>query len=309
MVERCRELGAPLMAGSSIPGQWRSPFLEHAPGTDLEEAVLIGFSGLDIYGAHACDTLQAMVERRGPLAAETGVAAVQCLEGEAVWEAGRAGRFSMRLARAAANAAVEGVDDDGRETDGGRVDMEEFHYDDVLPATAFIVEYLDGFRATVLMLNGYVADHCYAACTKSEPDTIHSCEFFSQRAPSYGGTGEQAKGPIAHFSYLGRNIEEMFVTGKASWPAERTLLSTVSIATTYMLEFTNYCALVANFRGGGHYVQGILEAALQSRTQGGKRLVTDWLDVQYKRESMPPYMPSGPRPSGSTLLPWPPAKL
>ena len=57
MVERCRELGAPLMAGSSIPGQWRSPWLEHPPGTDLAEAVTIGFSGLDIYGAHALDTL------------------------------------------------------------------------------------------------------------------------------------------------------------------------------------------------------------------------------------------------------------
>ena len=49
MVERCKELGAPFMAGSSIPLSWRAPFLEHEAGAALEEAVAIGFSGLDIY--------------------------------------------------------------------------------------------------------------------------------------------------------------------------------------------------------------------------------------------------------------------
>ena len=60
MVARCRELGAPFMAGSSIPLNWRRPWLEHPAGADLREAVVIGFSGLDIYGAHACDALQVL---------------------------------------------------------------------------------------------------------------------------------------------------------------------------------------------------------------------------------------------------------
>ena len=117
------------------------------------------------YGAHALDTLQAMVERRGPLAAESGVAAVQCLEGAAVWAAGRAGRFSMRLAKAAVGAVVDKA---------AGVDLETFEYGADLPATAFIVEYRDGFRGTVLMLSGVVNDHGYAACTKSDPGAI-SC--------------------------------------------------------------------------------------------------------------------------------------
>ena len=188
VVNRCKELGAPFMAGSSIPGQWRAPFLEHPAGTLLEEAVGIGFSGLDIYGAHALDTLQAMVERRGVTASETGVAAVQCLEGEAVWAAGSTGRFSLELARAACEAV---------EARAEGVAMEDFEYDADLPATAFIIEYRDGFRATVLMLTGYVNDFGYAARTTTG-ETVR-CEFVSQRAPAYGGTGAPAQGPVAHF--------------------------------------------------------------------------------------------------------------
>ena len=69
------------------------------------------------------------------------------------------------------------------------------------------------------------------------------------------------------------------VTGVPSTPVERTLLAS-----------------------------GVLEAALASRHQGGARLATPWLTVEYQRKyDTPPHMPTGPRPTGATLLPWPPA--
>ncbi len=271
MVERCREVGAPFMAGSSIPLSWRAPRLEHEAKVDLEEAVAVGFSGLDIYGAHALDALQAMVERRGPSAAETGVAAVQCLTGDAVWEAGAAGRFSLALARAACAAVASSK---------APLPLEEFEYPKGQPATAFVLEYRDGFRGTVLMLSDYLADFGYAASVRGS-ETPLCCEMFSQRPPSYGGTGKPAQGPVAHFSYLARNVEEMMVTGVPSYPVERTLLSS-----------------------------GVLEASLRSRRLGGARLVTPHLNVEYQRvNSLPPYFPVGERPTGATLLPWPPARL
>src|SRR5207249_3777984 len=89
MVDTARELRIPFMAGSSLPLTWRRPPLEYEIGVELEEALVAGFGGLNSYGFHALETLQCMVERRGcPLGdGETGVEAVQCLSGPAVWEA------------------------------------------------------------------------------------------------------------------------------------------------------------------------------------------------------------------------------
>ncbi|MEW6756356.1 MAG: hypothetical protein AB1505_36095 [Candidatus Latescibacterota bacterium] len=251
MYDRARQLGAPFMAGSSLVVGWRNPWLEHELETPIEEAVAIGFSGLDIYGFHTLETLQCMVERRS--GGETGVAAVTCLEGEAVWRAGRQGLWSRELAEAAC-AAIQNKP-------GGT--MEE-HCPN--PA-AFLVEYRDGLRGTVLMLNGYVTDLAYAARVDGQ---VQATEFYLQ---GHGAPG----GAYAHFSYLSLNIEEMFVTGRPSYPVERTLLAS-----------------------------GVLEAALTSRHQGHERQETPWLDVAYHSYERLPWRPTGPRPTGACLDPWPP---
>ncbi len=199
MYDRAAALGAPFMAGSSLPLGWRNPWLEHPLGTQIQEAVAIGYSGLDIYGFHTLETLQCMVERRGNGGSgETGVAAVTCLEGEAVWEAARAGLWSYDLA-AAACATIEN-------RPAGT--MEEH-----CPSPAiFLVEYRDGLRGAALLLTGYIEDLAYAARVDDE---ILATEFYLAPGP-----------PHAHFSYLSLNIEEMFVTGQPTYPVERTLLTT-----------------------------------------------------------------------------------
>ena len=82
MVDRAAQLGAPFMAGSSLPLAYRNPWLEHELDAPIQEAIAIGYAGLDVYGFHTLETLQCMLERR--LGGETGVAAVTCLEGDAV---------------------------------------------------------------------------------------------------------------------------------------------------------------------------------------------------------------------------------
>lgn len=196
MYDRARALKIPLLAGSSLPVCWRRPFLEYALETPVDEAVAIGYGGLESYGFHALETLQCMVERRRGV--ETGVAAVQCLEGEAVWEAGRQGRWSRVLVEAAC-ASIE------QKPDGPM----EAHCTE--PA-AFLIEYRDGLRAAVLMLNGYVRDFAYAGRAGSD---IHAVEFYLQ--------GDY---PHGHFNYLALNIEEMVLSGTPPYPVERTLLTT-----------------------------------------------------------------------------------
>ena len=56
---------------------------------------MVGEGGSDPMDFHALEGLQCMVERRGR--GETGVKAVQMIEGDAVWKAGEEGRWSKEL--------------------------------------------------------------------------------------------------------------------------------------------------------------------------------------------------------------------
>lgn len=195
MYDRAKALGAPFMAGSSAVVGWRNPWLEIELDTPMDEAVAVGFSGLDIYGAHTLEVLQCMVERRA--GGETGVAAVTYHEGEAVWQAARDGLFSRELLEAAC-APIQNKPE-------GPI---EKHCAD--PAL-FLIEYRDGFRAAILMLNGYVEDFGFAYRSGTE---IGATEVFLLNGA-----------PHPHFSYLSLNVEEMFLTGVPSYPVERVLLT------------------------------------------------------------------------------------
>ena len=196
MWKRSKELNIPLMAGSSLPLCWRNPYVEYDKGINIEEALSIGYGGIEAYGYHAIETLQCMVERRS--GGETGVASVQCLEGDEVWRAGEDGRWPKDLATAALESIV-------KKTDGT---MEE----NVKDPAVFLMEYKDGLKATTLMLSGHVQDFAYAARVDGQ---VQGVEFYLQN-----------EGPFAHFSYLCQNIQKFFKEGKAPYPPERTLLTT-----------------------------------------------------------------------------------
>ncbi len=196
MYERARHLDVPFMAGSSLPVCWRQPFLEHQLETALEQAVGIGYGGVESYGFHALETLQCMIERRQ--GGESGVTSVQCIEGEAVWEVTDKNGWILSLAE----VACEQIEN-----------RPEKSIQEGCPnPTLFLIEHRDGFQSAVLMLNGYVTDFAYAG---KIGNNIEATEFYLQN-----GT------PHTHFSYLSLNIEEMFLTGIPQYPVERTLLTT-----------------------------------------------------------------------------------
>ena len=196
MWDRAKELDIPLMGGSSLPLCWRNPFIEYDKETKVEEALSVGYGGIEAYGYHALETLQCMVERRQ--GGETGVVSVQCLEGDAVWQARDKGLWSAELAMAACDAIQ-------KKPEG---QMEE-HVKD--PAV-FLVEYADGLKTATLMLSGYVSDFSYAARVDGQ---VQGVEFYLQN-----------EGPFSHFGYLCRNVQDFFRTKKAPYPPERTLLTT-----------------------------------------------------------------------------------
>ena len=196
MWDRAAELGIPLMAGSCLPLAWRRPWLEHELEAPIDEALAVGYGGIEAYGYHTLETLQCMVERRAR--GETGVASVQCLEGDELWRARDRGEWPGELAEAAC-AVIENKPDGSMEEHARQ------------PAV-FLIRYRDGLRAAALMLDGYVQDWSYAARVSGQ---VVATEAYLQ-----------PDGPGASFGYLGRNIQRFFQTGRAPYPPERTLLTT-----------------------------------------------------------------------------------
>jgi len=240
MVDRAQELDVPFMAGSSLPLAWRQPWVEHELDTEIEAALSAAYGGLDSYGFHALETLQCMVERR--VGGETGISAVQCLEGDAVWESNAWDRDLFA-------AAVEHIE----ETPEGQA------RDHCAEPAVFLLEYADGLRAATFMLNGYLKGWGYAARSGGE------VEGMRVKLPG---------DPHPHFSYLGLNVQRLFVTGQPQYPVERTLL-----------------------------ISGALEALLDSRHQGGVRVETPHLGVTYRSYETMPIRPTSPDPIGASLVP------
>lgn len=196
--DTARELKSPLMAGSSLPVLWREPPLDLAKGVELQEVVAISYHTLDAYGFHALEMLQTIVERRK--GGETGIRAVQCLEGDAVWEAASKGLFDVKLLDHSL----------GRMTRPAKYDEELRKR--VKAPSVMRIEYADGLKASVLTLNGAVNEWAIAWRTKSGAE--QSTRFRTQEAR-----------PFMHFAHLLEGIEKMMRTGRPTWPVERTLLT------------------------------------------------------------------------------------
>src|SRR5262249_25659246 len=61
MLGWCKDLGFPVMAGSSLPVTWRRPELELKLETPVEDALVALHGNIEIFGFHALEALQTMV--------------------------------------------------------------------------------------------------------------------------------------------------------------------------------------------------------------------------------------------------------
>lgn len=228
MVTAGKRLGFPMMAGSSLPVTWRRPEIEPPLGTKFTEGVVTyGFDrgAQEIYLIHALETLQCMLERRA--GGETGVKSVECLQGEAVWKAGDAGRFSWDLVQAALARCPSHNVGPLREN--------------VKKPVAILVEYADGTRGAVMNLIEQVSDFGFAGQVAGVKEPVSSC-FYLPAPPG-----------ARFFDPLTWNIEQFFLSGKAPYPVERTLLTST-----------------------------ILDLALHSLKDGSRPIASDALKIQYQ---------------------------
>ncbi len=206
MVEWSRRLRFPILAGSSIPVTWRLPAIDLPLGCEIESALMVGVGGSDAMDFHALEGLQCMVERRR--GGETGVRAVQMVEGDAVWKSG----YSKDLLTAALSRSDTPMGltvADGRTQDlVASGELQKL----VRNPAAYIIEYADGLRATMLMLNGAVRDFNFAARLKD--GSTWSTQFLLTPEPN-----------VTYSACLMHKAEEMFETGAAPYRVERTLLT------------------------------------------------------------------------------------
>lgn len=239
MVADSKRLGFPFLAGSSLPVTWRLPDLELPLDCRIEDALMVGVGGSDPMDYHALEAMQCMVERRH--GGETGIRSVQLIKGDAVWKAGEEGRWSKALLAAALSRSDLLL---GKTLEDAR--PQDLVGSGVLPRivphpAAYLIERRDGLNTTLLMLNGAVADYTFA-CRLKDSDKILSTQFFLTPTPN-----------VTYSACLAAKIEQMFGTGQAPYPVERTLI-----------------------------VSGMLESCLDSKVQGHKRLATPTLDVSYR---------------------------
>ncbi|MEO8370505.1 MAG: hypothetical protein ABI806_15080 [Candidatus Solibacter sp.] len=210
MVDAAQRLRFPLLAGSSLPVTWRLPAIELPMGAKIEEALMVGGAG-EAMDFHALEGLQCMVERRS--GGETGVKAVQLLEGDAVWKAGDEGRYSKALLTSALSRSDTPLG--LTEKDGRTQDLVKSGQLQVLakrPA-AYFIEYRDGCKASVLMLDGAIKDCNFAARLSGVPQ-VQSTQFLMTPEPN-----------LTYSACLMHKVEQMILSGAAPYPVERTLLA------------------------------------------------------------------------------------
>jgi hypothetical protein len=214
MVEISRELKFPFLAGSSLPVTWRMPPYDLPYGAEVEEMLCVGFGGVDSYDFHALETIQCMAERRR--GGETGVSAVRALRGESVWKAMDVGNwdaggwekrlFEACLCRSHTLAQPETFSD--------RYPTPAQIREWVKSPVAYRIEYADGTKATMLLLNGLVGDFTFAARLKGNPEPL-STLFYLPPNPN-----------VVYSAALMSKAEETFLTAMTPYPIERTLLTT-----------------------------------------------------------------------------------
>lgn len=241
MVADSRELGFAFMAGSSLPVARRIPDLEFSRDTELEEVMSVSLGSVDSYDFHALEVTQCMAERRR--GGETGVVSMHAIRGPAVWDAmekgsWEAGGWDPKLFEGCLCRSHQlRPSNDGFSHDYPTMDDLRKLADPV----AYRYEYADGLKATMILANGLVGDFNFAARVKGQQRRASTLMFL----PYYDLQN--------FFSPLVYQIERMFLTGKASYPIERTLLTT-----------------------------GLVESGVNSLFRGQRRIMTPHLHIRYQ---------------------------
>jgi hypothetical protein len=211
MVADARRLNFPFFAGSSLPVTWRIPAIDLPLNTPLRESVCICYGGVDSYDFHGLETAQCMSERRR--GGETGVKAVHALRGEAMWNRLDERETTRRLFLAALARSHTVSGPENYTISAPSIAMGRRSSSD---AVGYFIEHTDGFQTAMFMCNGLVRDFTYAGL--KDDGKVFSCQMHLPMPMHISTTAD-------FFNPLVNHIEQMVLTKRIPYPAERTLLT------------------------------------------------------------------------------------
>jgi len=137
MFDKSRELNFPLYGCSSIPFYFRKPEIELDIDTPIKASVVTGSAGDEGSLFHCVDVLQSFVERRR--GGETGIEAVQCIQGPETWKWTDRNPWAGNLLDAVQTS----------------FDLKPRHFQEtVREPSVCIVDYRDGTKAAVYSVRG-----------------------------------------------------------------------------------------------------------------------------------------------------------
>ena len=212
MVQAARRVGAPFLAGSSLPVTWRIPSVDIPLGTALDESVCVCYGGIDSYDFHGLETAQCMSERRA--GGETGIKSVQALRGPEVWSRLDESESTRRLFFAALSRSFTCAGPS--KYPGTLPDLVWLQQNQRTPV-AYFFEHRDGFRTSVFMLSGLVLDFNYAGLVRGTGEIL-SCQMYLPMPPAFSTLAD-------FFNPLVHHIERLILENAAPYPVERTLLT------------------------------------------------------------------------------------
>ncbi len=212
MVDDSRRLNFPFLAGSSLPVTWRFPQVDMPWGVPLVESVCVGFGGVDSYDFHGLETAQCMSERRQ--GGERGITRVLALKGPALWQALEASdrADTRRLLVEALNRSHNLPVETGYPTDAVTIEWARKVFPDIL---AYLIDHVGGFRTTLFLTS--IRDFNYAGLRGDNGEVV-SCQMYLPM-PGHGSTTADFFNPLV------RQIEDMVLERRTSYPIDRTLLT------------------------------------------------------------------------------------
>lgn len=217
MFDKSRELGFPLFGGSSIPFYYRKPEIELDIDTPLKASVVAGSAGDEGSLFHCADVLQAFVERRK--GGESGIAAVQCIQGPETWKWTERNPWAGKLLDAVRTSFELKPDHFAQTTRDPSVS---------------IIDYRDGTKAAIYSLRGVGWTYAGDITGRKDPAIVSMLGWPGPYAQYH------AANAFEHW------IVEMMLTRKEPVNAERLLLSTG--ITAFNME--------SNWRNGRHSAVG-----------------------------------------------------